>query len=268
MGGGQSGKSTTTNAAQPLIDPTVQPLVASSAEKFLQAQNQAPDLATLLSPSPQQIPGQTPVEQLLASLQLGVATPANPLDATSYATSPEQDALSQIAQLTGGPIGSSPATLEAIKALETQYTQQTQPTIQNQMMLAGLGNSGALGESLARARSGVSAAEVPLFQQEIQDRMNAVNALSGIGGTLAQRQAGDVSTALQTAGTPREIQTQQQQAQFLDTQRIQAMIEQLVMGPLNIWGPSLIGQAGSTLGSTSTKGSGIAGALLGGGSTK
>lgn len=287
-GGGQSGKTTTINEAQPLIAPEVSPLIKSSVARFMEAQAGGPSMLSLLSPTPQNIPGQTGVEQFFSNMMLGLGSPgtqfdaagnlAQPqggsgttspapqsLDAMNWATSPELLALNQIMQMTGGPIGSSPATQEGKAALERQYQQETLPSIQNQMQLAGLGNSGALGESLSRARGGVASATVPLLQQEMVDRMNAVNQLAGLGGTLAQRERSDISGALQTAGTPREIQTQQEQAKFLDQQRVQALIEQLVMGPLNIFGPSLIGQAGTTAQKFGTRGAGLLGSIAGGG---
>lgn len=284
MGGsGTKGSTTTINQATPQPDPTIQPLIKASADKFLEAQMGSPSLLSLLTATPQNVPGQNALEQYFSSLQYGMATPGaaldasgnvtlptsgsstNPLNAMSFATQPEQQALDLISKMTGGPLGSSPATQEGMAALERQYQQDTLPTLQNQLMLAGLGNSGALAEGIARARGGVASATVPLLQQEMVDRMNAVNQLAGLGGGLAQRQASTIGTALATAGTPREIETQQEQAKFLDQQRQQALIEQLTMGPLNIFGPSLVGQAGTSGQDFSTRTGGIWRALVGGG---
>jgi hypothetical protein len=317
MGGGSKGTTSTVQGATPMVDPTMQPLIAQSAARFANAQNLAPGLETLLSPTPQQIPGQTPAEQMFMNAIFAAATGG--ADSTPYANTyermaaglmpqlatpagsrimewagaPEMQAMDQINKMltdANAPIGSSPATLQAKQALEDQYKNETLPTIQNQMMLAGLGNSGALGESIARARSGVAAAEVPLLQQEIANRlqtqqfgtqqyenigqnldtrrqqgiMNAITQLTGLGGTTSNRQDQRLNQALGAAGQPRELQTQQEQANFLDQQRIQAMIEQLTMGPLNIFGPSLIGQAGQTAQRYSTKGPGFGGTLTGG----
>ena len=90
---------------------------------------------------------------------------------------PEIAALLQANELTGGPIGSSPATQAGIAAIT--------PRIQNEMAMAGLGRSGALPEALASAYG-------PIVAQEIAGRQAIIPQLAAMG--QAQRQ-GDITGA-------------------------------------------------------------------------
>jgi hypothetical protein len=98
------------------------------------------------------------------------------------------------------PVGSSPATQAAIKALEEQYNLNTLPAIQNELSAAGLGTSGALGAAIAQARAAVEANKVPLLQDEERYRQAATRDLLLQGEVLERRpggRAGEANTAAQ-----------------------------------------------------------------------
>ena len=92
----------------------------------------------------------------------------------SSVAAPESQALAQIGQLTGGPLGSSPATIAAMNAVRNP--------VLNDLALAGLGNSDAIGSNLAAAYS-------PILAQEMAQRAAVVPQLANIGNTLANRQS-------------------------------------------------------------------------------
>jgi len=117
------------------------------------------------------------------------------LVSTGMRREPEYGAgLGQLGALVGGRIGESPVTQQAIAALraplEAQFFETTLPTIQNQMSLAGLGRSGALGDEIRKAAlstAGVFQKGItPLLQQEISMRERAVPQLL----SLAREQTG------------------------------------------------------------------------------
>lgn len=109
----------------------------------------------------------------------------------------EQQALAQIATLTGGPLGSSPATREAIAAMEREYETNALPAMQNQLAQAGLGRSGALEQGIADLRGKLFAAEVPLLQQEIATREQTLPILQDIAKAQTGRQSGSIDRILQ-----------------------------------------------------------------------
>lgn len=280
--GGSSGQGTVTQGATPQIPAELRPLIKQSAAGITAAQKAQP-LSDLFNPMVQNVPDLTPLQQLLIQRQVGFAlpggnagsalTPNMPTGGSmtdtsglGSASSPELASLMQLMQTTGGPVGSSPTTQQGMGVLENQFNQTTLPTIQNQLALAGLGNSGAVGRSIGDARSGVAAATTPLLQQEVQNRMQSAQQLQQLGGTLAGRERSDVNAAMGAAGQQYDIAAQQAQAQFNDAQRRAALTEQVNFGPLDILGPSLIGQAGQSVTKQDTRGSGLLGSLIGGGS--
>ena len=109
----------------------------------------------------------------------------------------ETQALALLNSLTGGNVGSSPATQQAIDFLEHQYETRTLPTLQNQLAQAGLGRSGALGTSINDARAQLLGAEVPLLQQEIANRAQATSALGSIAAAQAARGSEPIARTLQ-----------------------------------------------------------------------
>lgn len=101
--------------------------------------------------------------------------------------SSEQTAENEFTRQVNAEVGKSPATLQAEQALEDQYKRRTLPSLQNQMALAGLGRSGALGDAITNARSDIGANTVGLLQQEMRDRMAAGQGLTAIGGQQGSR---------------------------------------------------------------------------------
>jgi len=139
------------------------------------------------------IPGLTPEQQTLIQ-QLSAAGTASPDLAA---------ARDQLAQLTGGPVGSSPATQAGMQAFE----QLVAPQILQQQALQGTAGGGAALEALGQ---GATAAAVPLIQQEIANREQAV----GQYGALGQQQMQQLAMALEAQGLPREVAQQQAQAMY------------------------------------------------------
>src|SRR3990167_3853633 len=155
-----------------------------------------------------------------------------------------------------GQPGQSPLTQAAVQA----FQQNTLPIIQQQMQLAGLGRSGALGVSIADAM----ASAMPQFiQQDIQNRLAAAGMIpqfalgqegltqqaAGSAADIAQQnQLAQMQLALQAAGAGGELQQGIAQ-QALDA----AQLERLRLQGLSEAGTtSLFGGLPATLGQTST----------------
>jgi hypothetical protein len=83
-------------------------------------------------------------------------------------------------QFIAGPLGHAPAT----EAAQAAFSSYQVPTITNNLALAGLGNSGAVGDAIAR---GEAEALTPLLQQEATNRLAATGQLGNIGGNLGGR---------------------------------------------------------------------------------
>lgn len=109
----------------------------------------------------------------------------------------EQQALEQIFSLTSGSLGSSPATREAIAAMERGYETRALPAMQNQLAQAGLGRSGALEQGITDLRGKLFEAEVPLFQQEIANRKETLPILQDIAQAQQGRQTGSMDRIIQ-----------------------------------------------------------------------
>jgi hypothetical protein len=158
---------------------------------------------------------------------------------------PETSAMGAYQRMIDTQPGQSPATQAAIAALEEQYQRNTLPSLQNQAALSGLGKSGALLDATAAARSGVSAAEVPLLQADIQNQMQGAQGLLGIGQTIEQRPTGRAQTAFDSA----EIQRQGDQAvlqQALQNYLRQQDIAGNISGVVTGQSPSTYGTSGFT----------------------
>jgi hypothetical protein len=149
----------------------------------------------------------------------GVGIPSTGQQSTSTTTTPtssspspagdsqsayQNSALGQLAQLTGGPIGSSPATQAGMQA----FQQNILPTLQNELGAMGLGRSGIAGEQIQRA---ATSAAVPLIQQEIANRAAAVPQYTNVaqaGANIGQQQVQNMGTA---AGLGTSLGSTQQQ---------------------------------------------------------
>ena len=133
--------------------------------------------------------------------------------------------------LTSGPIGSSPDTLAAMRA----YSQNVAPTIASSIGASGGGRGGELTAALTQ---GQTSAYVPLLNQEISNRENAIGQY---GGLNAEKQ-GNIQAALTAAGMPQQIQQDILNAAFNQQQNKSNLIQSFTQGPLAEFGNSLIGQ--------------------------
>lgn len=104
---------------------------------------------------------------------------------------PELQSMGVLSDFTGGEFGQSPATQAAMQL----FREQVQPQLQSQLALRGLERSGAAAEALAQAET---AAYMPLVQQELQHRMQAVPLLQQLGQTVGGRERQDLSRQLAT----------------------------------------------------------------------
>jgi len=119
----------------------------------------------------------------------------------------EQQALNQLGFFTSGPFGQAPATLAAQQA----FRRFQEPEIMQQLALAGLGRSGAVGTSLAE---GEARALVPFLTQEMANRLQATGMGANIGQTAMARglQATGMEAALGGAAQNRALQGAQTMA--------------------------------------------------------
>lgn len=194
MGGGGSGKSTQTTTKS--IDPALRPLFEQTGTNVANIQGMiAPGFGEFLQPTPQAIPGLTQGQQnvLAAYGARAFGQPFNAYDqaATNYANfqtgmqlpeqaalqtaggaglynSPELLALGQIGRFASGEIGSAPATQAAMTAVRNP--------VLNELGLAGLGNSSAVGTELGGAYA-------PILAQEMAIRAGVIPQLTGMGAS-------------------------------------------------------------------------------------
>jgi len=174
-----------------------------------------PDAMPLLN-----IPGLTPEQQAL--IQQIMATGSQ----SPYLTSANQ----QIQQLTSGPIGSSPATQQAMEA----YQKYAVPELLQQQSLAGRGSSGAAFEALAE---GSQHALSPLLQQEISNREASI----GQYGALQSLTMQGLAQSLEAAGLPREVALQQAAALYDKQQKGMDLMQMTQTLPLGVI-PQLLGK--------------------------
>jgi hypothetical protein len=209
-----------TQESTPTVPPWEIPIVLGGASQLEQFQQGAPQLLQLYQNMPQlQVPGIDPTQQNVL----------NQLVQTGQNNPELQAALAQLAQLTGGPIGSSPATQAGMQA----FQQQIAPIIEQQSALRGTAGGGQAIEALGQ---GATSAALPLIQQEIQNRQAAV----GQYGQLGQQQMQQLTTALEAAGLPREVAMQQAAALFERQQQQSKFAAGLQGFPLGML-PQLIG---------------------------
>jgi len=162
--------------------------------QWFAAQQQFPSLAELPGEVPTLgVPGLTPDQERLIQQMM----------ATGAASPDRAAARQQLQQLTSGPVGSSPATQAGMQA----FQQLVAPSIMQTQALQGTASGGAALEAMGQ---GATAAAVPLIQQEIQNRQQAV----GQYGQLGQEQLMGLAAAFEAAGLPREVALEQAQAAF------------------------------------------------------
>lgn len=220
--------STTTSTSIPYIPPYMYPSLFGGTGAFTQygqAQGALPSLTQLDQRVPQlQVPGLTPEQQqqIDAILAQGGGSP----DLAA--------ARSQLSELTSGPIGSSPYTQQAMDA----WRQQVAPEIMQTAALQGRETGGAALEAM---QQGATGAAIPLIQQEVQNREQAV----GQYGQLQNEQMQNLAQALEAAGLPREVALQQAQAAFDQQQQQFGYETGLQTLPLQLFG-NLIGQSNTS----------------------
>lgn len=230
-GGSKGGGGTTTTTSQPNVPPEVSALMRFVTPDIQQAYTQSP-LSGFTGAAPMAVPGLTPQQQAAVEFS-GQAVNAPTLQ------SPEALALMNLARVSSGPIGSSPATQEAMQSWEATTGEQ----IKNQLAMAGIGRSGALATDLGVARS---AAHAPLLQQEIANRLGTVAPLTDIGATMETRPMARQAGAFDMGEMVRQIAQAQAQAGQADYLRRQGIAENIA-GVVTGGGPQTWGQTGTTL---------------------
>lgn len=197
-------------------------------------------------PSPGQYIQNMPTQQIapLTSGQTSDIQSLQNLSTNPFALNPEEASAAQ----TYGMLEMGPNA--AVPYGENVFASSTAPTVESQMALAGLGNSGALGENLALAGEQMA---LPLAEQGISEMGTGAAGMAGLGGTSYQQGMSNLSSALQAAGIP------QQEAQAILNAQYQQQMNQTQAGlgfeqQLTSFLPALIGQqstqdtSGSSLG--------------------
>jgi hypothetical protein len=230
--------------------------------------------------------GQDPSSQFLTSMLRGEDPSSNAYRSIIAGQDPGSQYMTGQLQ---APLGQSPDTQAAMNA----WNALVRPQVQNQMGLAGLGRSGALGDALSLSET---QAVVPFLQQEIANRQQSAQALPGLqmqaagmlpqtqfqaagmlpgqqmqaAGMLPQIQAGaaqalpslesqQMQAGISTGDYLRNIQQQQLDAPYQDFLRRQALSENLLSGGAAIM-PSTFGSTMAQM----THGPGVFGSLYGG----
>lgn len=230
-GGGGTQRVMQTSTAN--IPDELKPLVTQSATSVGNLQRQYP-LGALFQPSPQPIaPLTTPELSLLGQQVQQTQLPSM--------TAPELGALTDINQLAGGPIGSSPATMAQLQAFQALQA----PQIAQDLAMAGISHGGAFPETMALART---AALAPALQQEVQNRVSVLPQLSSIGSNVAQREMNTLNQGLVASQVPQQQQQAIYDSNWQDLQRRLGLAQSLTLEPLQIFGPQTItsSQSGKT----------------------
>lgn len=187
------------STTQTIIPAQTQQVIDRAIQQLGGAQTGMPDILALASQIPGlQVPGLDPTQQSILNQLV-----------TSGTTSPDlAQARAQLAQLTGGPIGSSPATQAGMQA----FQQLSAPIIEQQSALRGTAGGGQAIEALGQ---GATQAAIPLIQQEIANREQAVGQYGQLGGQQMQQ----LAMALEASGLPREVALEQAQALYNQQQQ-------------------------------------------------
>ena len=227
MGGSGGGS---TSSTQQTIAPELRPLFKQTGSTIADLQPQiAGQFGEFFNPNVQNIPGLTQGQQDIRQFQGQRAF--GPM-----LNQPENMALNSIQQMMNAPMGSSPQTIAAMQAARD-------PAL-NDLAMAGLGNSDAVGTALTGAYA-------PILAQEMQQRQMALPQLQQLGQTAANRQSQLLGEYGQTEESARGITEAQGKAALADFLRRQGLGTQFTTGLLGS-NPFSAG-GGST---TSTKGGG------------
>lgn len=113
----------------------------------------------------------------------------------------------------------------------------TAPTVESQMALAGLGNSGAAGENLALAGEQMA---LPMAEEGYQMEPTAAAGMANLGNTAFQQGTTNMQNALTAAGIPQQVAQQVLTNQYntaMNKTQAGTNVEETIMN----WLPQLIG---------------------------
>lgn len=269
-----SGSTTTSQRAE--IPTELKPLVTGSVGQELGLQQNLP-ISQFTSANPTPVAGLSDLQNYTlgavpdlfqtdpaAMAAFGAYAQAPEIASQQVATPPaEQAQIEQLWNTVGGPVGSSPATQAGMQAWQANVL----PTVENEMVAAGLGRSGDLLQAVGQS---ASQAAFPLIQQEIGNRMSSIPMLGQLAGAEQQRQLypreqtlstlqsgaqgltnlsntmfgqrqGAIQTGLQAGAVPRSVSQELNAAAGSDFSRLQALSEAATLGPTGQLLPSLIG---------------------------
>lgn len=122
--------------------------------------------------------GRTPVSSQFGN---ALGTAGNIANVGGTINQQEQQGIAGLNMFAGGDIGNSPAVQSTIQGLESNIV----PMLENRAAQMGLANSGELVRQIGQSYAQQLA---PVYQQGMQQQMQAAGQLGNIGNTLAQRQ--------------------------------------------------------------------------------
>lgn len=286
---------------KPQIPDELKPLITNSANQIMALQNLLP-LTGFAINTPQLTADLSNLQKyaLERTPELGMMEPGYLGSQATMATIPEltsrpvnvpfseMQARQGVNWLTNGPLGTAPATVAGMESWENMV----KPQVQQELALAGLGRSGALGTAMAKSRT---EAAVPLLQQEIENRMavlpilqeiskmeqgreiypreqtvkalsDSANMMRQLGDSTFNQQLKGIITQLQAGEIPRDVAEQQFERAYNDFLRLQALSEAATLGVFGSLAPSSIGfrQTNTPSGANMLgQGMGMFGSLLG-----
>ena len=275
MGGGQNVNQ------QAQIPDELKPLITGSVGNVLGLQGALP-IGSFTTPQPGGVAGLSPMQtwgmnQIPSLFQpsagqgaaWGAISEMPELASRPLSTpSAETNQLGVLGSVIGGPVGSSPATRSGMEA----WRQSVLPTVEHEMVNAGLGRSGDL---LKAVGSSASQAMFPLLQQEIANRMTGAGMLGQVAQAQTQREMvpreqtlqslqfgantglqlasqefqqrqAAIQQALSAGQITRDIAQQQLDNAHSEFLRLAALSEAATLGPLGQVLPSLIGTRART----------------------
>lgn len=209
--GSSGGATKSSGGTENTIAPELQPLYSQTGGMIqgLQA-DIAPQFSQFFNAQPQIIPsptgGQNNLNAAYANQAFGPAMNA------------QQDAaFGSLMSLANSPVGSSPQTIAAMQA--------ARDPVLNDLAMAGLGNSDAVGTSLGGAYA-------PILAQEMAQRFQAIPLLNQLGSTAYGQQQQNLGAYAQDEEQRRQIAASQYEAQTKDLLRRQGLGTQFTTGIL------------------------------------
>ncbi len=141
-----------------------------------------------------------------------------------------------------------------VQAGQAAFEATAMPTIQNQMNLAGLGDSTATANALSMANADMLS---PLFAEEIARKERgiergaeaggaAVSQLAGLGQQEGGRKMAAIMAMLEAGGTERGIRDAKFGEQANERDRLVAMLSESLYTPLGAIAPGMVGQVTKT----------------------